>query len=89
VALASAPFALGLTAVIFGKHIDKISMDRDKRIYTLPVLIGEKAARYVLIALIVLSYALVIALIASKYYTPIMVIVFVAIPTLVRYSRPS
>ena len=42
----SAPYVLGVTTVILGKHIDKVSMDRQKRIMTLPVLIGEAAARY-------------------------------------------
>ena len=34
------------TTVIFGKHIDKLREDKAKGIHTLPVIIGEKAARY-------------------------------------------
>jgi 1,4-dihydroxy-2-naphthoate octaprenyltransferase len=37
-------YALGPTAVIFGKHIDKIQMDTQKKIHSLPVLLGEKKA---------------------------------------------
>jgi len=41
--LASLPYVLGVTTVIFGKHIDKLPVDAAKKIFTLPVLIGEKA----------------------------------------------
>jgi len=43
--IAGLPYALGVTGVIFGKHIDKLGMDKDRRIHTLPVLLGEKASR--------------------------------------------
>ena len=79
---ASAPYALGVTTVIFGKHIDKIAVDRRKRIFTLPVVIGERAARYAIIGMFALSYALTITLIGIKYFTPVMGIVLLAIPTL-------
>ena len=42
VVLASLPYALGPTTVIFGKHIDKHDPDKAKGIHTLPVIIGEK-----------------------------------------------
>jgi 1,4-dihydroxy-2-naphthoate polyprenyltransferase len=78
---ASMPYALGVTTVIFGKHIDKIKIDREKKIYTLPVLLGEKIARYSVLTMMVLPYVLVLVLIASKYFTPVMLIVFLSIPT--------
>ena len=81
---ASLPYVLGVTTVIFGKHIDKIKVDREKKIYTLPVLLGEKISRYTVIAMMVLSYILVLALIATKYFTPVMLLVFFAIPTLLK-----
>ena len=37
VVLASLPYALGATTVIFGKHIDKLEADKAKGIHTLPV----------------------------------------------------
>ena len=42
VLLASLPYALGVTGVIFGKHIDKFDMDKERGIHTLPVILGEK-----------------------------------------------
>src|SRR5512147_1457021 len=46
VVIAGLPYALGVTTVIFGKHIDKYREDLVKGIHTLPVIIGEKAGRY-------------------------------------------
>jgi len=79
---ASAPYALGVTTVIFGKHIDKIVVDREKSIHTLPVVIGEKAARFALIAFVLLPYVLVLGLVALKYFTPVMAVVLTALLSL-------
>jgi len=84
VVLASLPYVLGVTTVIFGKHIDKIQVDKSKKIHTLPVLIGEKAARYGVVAMFVLPYLLVVLLIILKYFTPILLLVLFAIPTLLK-----
>lgn len=82
VVIASLPYVFGVTTVIFGKHIDKREMDREKRIFTLPVLIGEKAARYCVLAMMILSYIFIAYLIAIKFFTPVMAIVLFAIPVL-------
>jgi 1,4-dihydroxy-2-naphthoate octaprenyltransferase len=77
---ASLPYVLGVTTVIFGKHIDKREIDKAKKIYTLPVLIGERAARFAVVFMMVLPYFIVVGLIAARYFTPVMLIVFVAVP---------
>ncbi len=76
VVLAGLPYALGTTTVIYGKHIDKLDADKAKRIHTLPVIIGEKAARVSMKVMIVLMYLLVIGLVLSGYFSPFMLIVF-------------
>lgn len=81
---ASLPYVLGVTTVIFGKHIDKIAIDREKGIHTLPVLLGEKVSRYLVIAMMLLPYILVVVLIATKYFTPVMLLVFFAVPTFLK-----
>lgn len=83
VALAGLPYALGPTTVIFGKHIDKLREDRAKKIHTLPVIIGEKAARYSIMVMMALQYILVGALVINGFFTPVMLLVFI---TLVSYS---
>jgi 1,4-dihydroxy-2-naphthoate octaprenyltransferase len=82
VALAGLPYAIGATTVIFGKHIDKFEEDKAKGIRTLPVLMGERAARYAVITMMVLQYAFVIYLVAVRFFTPVMLIVLLALPTL-------
>jgi len=84
VTIASIPYVLGVTTVIFGKHIDKLKIDLEKRIYTVPVLIGEKAARYIILAMMVASYLITGYLIAIRFFTPIMAIVLFAIPTFIQ-----
>ncbi len=81
VVIASLPYVLGVTTVIFGKHIDKRDIDRAKKIYTLPVLIGEQAARYSVLAMMILPYFLTAYLVAVKFFTPVMGIVLFALPT--------
>jgi 1,4-dihydroxy-2-naphthoate octaprenyltransferase len=79
---ASAPYTLGVTTVIFGKHIDKIQTDHEKNIHTLPVLIGEAGSRYTVIAMMILPYFVVIYLVAVRYFTPLMLLILLAIPNL-------
>ncbi len=92
VVLASLPYALGATTVIFGKHIDKIRGDTAKGIRTLPVLIGEQAARLAAIAMMVLQYLLVLYLVITRFFTPAMLVVLLALKMFLLaarvYSRP-
>lgn len=78
VAVASLPYALGATTVIFGKHIDKYEGDKAKGIRTLPVIIGERNARYVALAMMVLQYVLVLYLMVTGYFTLALLVVFLA-----------
>lgn len=95
VLLASLPYALGPTTVLFGKHIDKLSQDKAKGIRTMPVLLGEKNARYAVLGMIALMYLLVLVLVISGYFSPFMLIVILAahtLPTVVsmyRSPRPA
>jgi 1,4-dihydroxy-2-naphthoate octaprenyltransferase len=80
VVLVGVPYALGATTVIFGKHIDKLSDDKTRGIHTLPVLVGERTARWILGTMIVLMYGIVVYLVAIQFLTPIVLVVFLAIP---------
>jgi len=87
VVLGSLPYALGVTTVIFGKHIDKYQADRAKRIYTLPVLIGEKAGRITVVTMFVAQYLLALYLTLVGYFTPVILAVVLAIPAFLRVWR--
>jgi 1,4-dihydroxy-2-naphthoate octaprenyltransferase len=88
VTIASLPYVLGVTTVIFGKHIDKIQVDKAKNIHTLPVMIGEKAARYAVMAMMILPYFFTGYLILAKFFTPVMLIVLFALPALRESLQP-
>src|SRR5512139_1408674 len=75
VVIASLPYVLGVTTVIFGKHIDKLDMDKKKGIHTLPVVIGEKASRYAVLAMMIAPYFITLYLVAVRFFTPVMLIV--------------
>jgi 1,4-dihydroxy-2-naphthoate octaprenyltransferase len=79
IALAGVPFGLSVVSINIGKHIDKSAEDKKKGIGTLPVRIGEKAARYINIAVFLLIYAVILYLIfVPFYFTPVMLIVFLS-----------
>jgi 1,4-dihydroxy-2-naphthoate octaprenyltransferase len=76
VAFASLAYALGPTAVLFGKHTDKLSFDSDKGIRTLPVLLGESLSRKVTVALLIAQYPVIGYLVYSGFFNPVMLVTF-------------
>lgn len=80
VIFASLPVALAATTVLFGKHIDKLDADAAKGIRTMPVLLGERNARYATLVMLTLEYVLVLALVASGYMSWLLLAVFFALP---------
>ncbi len=80
VVLASIPVGLNVVTINLGKHTDKLKEDKVKGIRTLPVLLGEPAARYVTISAIVLSYLITVYLIFVPHFlTPLLLLILVAI----------
>jgi 1,4-dihydroxy-2-naphthoate polyprenyltransferase len=62
VLVASIPYAVSVTTVLFGKHIDKIEYDTKLGVKTVPVLLGEAATKTALKALVVIAYVAVVGL---------------------------
>ena len=84
VVIASMPYALGVTGVIFGKHIDKLDMDKSLKIRTLPVLLGEKLSRYSIVTMLILQYLLTIYLVVTSFFTLLMMVVLIALREFLR-----
>ncbi len=79
VVLAGIPFGLSVVSINVGKHIDKMKEDAIKGVGTLPVRIGETAARYLNISILVIIYLVVVYLVLiPRYFTPVMLIIFFA-----------
>jgi 1,4-dihydroxy-2-naphthoate octaprenyltransferase len=93
VVAASLPYALLCTAVLMGKHIDKIPWDERDGTHTLPVLLGEHAARVLTQAMMVSFYVLVALLVGLGTLPIAALIVVLALPKLVTvwepFSRPK
>jgi 1,4-dihydroxy-2-naphthoate octaprenyltransferase len=90
--LACIPYALVVTTVLIGKHIDKYAADKARGINTLPVIFGEKAALRLNQALMISFYVIVAILILTKTVGPWAALAALAIPRLINavksYSRP-
>jgi 1,4-dihydroxy-2-naphthoate octaprenyltransferase len=83
----SLPYAILVTTVLFGKHIDKISADTPKGIRTLPVILGETRARWVAQALMIAFYPIVIGSALIGWIGPFVMLVVLGIPLLLQVLR--
>ncbi len=77
VVLTSLAFGLGFGSFNWGKHIDKLNADKSKGVGTLPVRLGDKAARAVNIVTLVTAYVIVLYLVfVARFFSPVLLIVF-------------
>ncbi len=93
VIVASLPYALGVTTVLFGKHLDKVDFDARNKTNTLVVLLGEARARRTAQALVALMYLSTVALVLAGVFLPTALLVLFALPSAVWlwriYSQPK
>ena len=85
--IASLPYAILVSTVLFGKHIDKIAADRKKGVRTMPVLLGERRARLVAQALMIAFYPIVIGAARAGWIGAWVILVLVGLPRLVATLR--
>ncbi len=85
--VASLPYAILVTTVLFGKHIDKTEADAKKGVRTMPVLLGERNARLVAQALMIAFYPIVLGAALVGWIGPWVAIVVLGIPRLVQVLR--
>jgi len=93
VLLASLPYALLCTTVLMGKHIDKIPWDAADGTHTLPVIMGEAAARRLTQVMFVVFYVSIAVLAAARVLPVASILVVLSFPVLRRtfsyYSEPK
>jgi 1,4-dihydroxy-2-naphthoate octaprenyltransferase len=91
--LASVPYAITVTTVLIGKHVDKYEQDGARGIHTLPVLLGKITSLRLNQALMIAFYAIVLGLVVSGRLGIGVLIVAAALPRLVQvlkaYSQPK
>jgi 1,4-dihydroxy-2-naphthoate octaprenyltransferase len=85
--VASLPYAILVTTVLFGKHIDKIVPDTERRIRTLPVILGEARAKLVARVLMVAFYPIVVGAALVGWIGPWVALVVLGLPRLVVVLR--
>ena len=83
----SLPYALLVTSVLFGKHIDKIVPDTNLGIRTLPVILGEARARVVGQWLMIFFYPLVVLAVLVGWVGPWVLLIVLAIPRLLSVMK--
>jgi 1,4-dihydroxy-2-naphthoate octaprenyltransferase len=81
--VASLPYAILVTTVLIGKHIDKYAADSAKGIRTLPVILGADRARFLNQFLMVSFFVLVLCLVLTGTLGIWTLLVFGALPKLV------
>ncbi len=93
VLFASVPYALLVTSVLFGKHIDKIEADTKLGVRTLPVILGEARARTVGSWLMISFYPLTLLAVIVGLVGPWVLLVALGIPRLMGvlkvFARPK
>jgi len=85
--VASLPYAILVTTVLFGKHIDKIGPDGARGVRTLPVLLGEEPAKRIAQALMIAFYPIVVGAAVVGWLGPFALLVVLGIPRLVEVLR--
>jgi 1,4-dihydroxy-2-naphthoate octaprenyltransferase len=85
--LASVPYAIAVTTVLIGKHVDKYEQDRARGIHTLPVLLGREPSLRLNQGLMIGFYPVVIALVVSGHVGVGVLLVAAAIPRLRQVLR--
>jgi 1,4-dihydroxy-2-naphthoate octaprenyltransferase len=91
--LASLPYAITVTTVLIGKHVDKFEQDGERGIHTLPVLLGKERSLRLNQALMIAFYPIVALLVLTGSLGWGVLLVFGALPRLVRvlklYGEPK
>lgn len=88
VALIGAVYALGPTTVLFGKHTDKLKEDKKKGIHTLPVILGERYARYSVIVMMLVQPVITAALVVAGILDWPMLLILLAYPRIWSSVKP-
>jgi 1,4-dihydroxy-2-naphthoate octaprenyltransferase len=93
VLVASLPYALLVTTVLIGKHVDKYASDKAKGIHTLPVLMGPELSlvvnRWLMVAFFVATVAMALAGVVSLWCLGVLAALPRLRETLAIYRQPA
>jgi 1,4-dihydroxy-2-naphthoate octaprenyltransferase len=93
VLVASVPYAILVTTVLIGKHVDKFDADTAKGIHTLPVILGRERSLFLNQELMVAFFVFVVSLVLTGTLGVWTLLCFGALPKLVQvlkvYNQPK
>ena len=84
---ASIPYAILVTTVLFGKHVDKLPADTAKGIHTLPVILGDERARWISQVLMVSFFVTVLMLVRTGTFGVWTLLSLGAVPRLLKVIK--
>jgi len=91
--LASIPYAITVTTVLMGKHVDKFEQDSSRGIHTLPVILGKETSLAITKWMMIAFYPITVLLVLLGYVGWGVLLVLFALPRLKRvlqvYSEPK
>ncbi|MFO8056512.1 MAG: prenyltransferase [bacterium] len=82
---ASAPYGIGVTSVLMGKHLDKADKDRAKGVKTLPVVLGDQKGRSSTQLLVFGFYIIITALVVKGWMPWPAILALVSLPRAARF----
>lgn len=92
VLVASVPYAILVTTVLIGKHVDKFDADSAKGIHTLPVILGKERSLFLNQQLMVTYFVFVLSLVMVGSLGVWTLLTFLALPrmweVIKTYSKP-
>jgi 1,4-dihydroxy-2-naphthoate octaprenyltransferase len=87
------PYALAVTTVVMGKHLDKLPYDKPRGVRTLAVILGEASTNGLIRGMMVAFYLISLGLVLSGIVSVWVVLVLLSVPRLLRvwkiYSQPK
>jgi len=91
--MASLPYAILVTSVLIGKHIDKLPYDSGKGVHTLPVILGERNSVLLNQGLMISFYAIIVLMVLTGMLGFGALVVLAGLPLLFKtldfYSKPK
>jgi len=78
--IAAVPYGLGVASILIGKHIDQRGFDASQAQRTLPVVLGERRARVLNCAALVVMYVVIVIAVVTRMLTPFALVVLLAAP---------
>jgi 1,4-dihydroxy-2-naphthoate octaprenyltransferase len=91
--IACVPYALAVTTVVMGKHLDKLPYDKPRGVRTLAVILGDVSTNRLIRGMMITFYLISLGLVLAGVVSVWVLLVLLSLPRLLRvwkiYSEPK